>query len=279
MNDFRKKHAIAYSAIAVALGIGLALLVNLLLEAALAAHVPGVTGPVLAITVELVPIAVSIAFLAATGKTSLLRPRAAGFGRGLACGAAFIVLSLALGLVALNYAIDGGVQVAPDVVLKTLVYFALTGVSEEFLARAVSGETLLEHFGLTHGGIVKACVVSGFIFGAMHAANLAIGIDAPSVLVQMVSAAGMGMVFGAIYFRCGNIWPCVLVHALWDLALQAATSARDYGAASAASPVGGGNLVGGALFFAFFVLLALFLLRKGKISQVQQAWADAVPAE
>ena len=58
---------------------------------------------------------------------------------------------------------------------RILSFFAnmmLVGVAEEFLFRGVVAETLLEHFGTSRGGIWKACLLSGVLFGCAHLTNL-----------------------------------------------------------------------------------------------------------
>lgn len=54
-------------------------------------------------------------------------------------------------------------------------------------------------------------------FGAFHLIN---AIKAGSIfgsLLQTVLATMFGIFFGAVYLRTGNIWPCIIVHALHDL--------------------------------------------------------------
>lgn len=270
----------AYAAVAVALGMAVALLVSYLAELGIDAGFPTAFGVASAIVVKIVPIVVALAFLAATGKTGLVRPRTAGLGRGIACGALLIVMFCVMGIYAIANVAAGEAEVNVSIIVRALIYFLLVGIGEEFLARAVSAETLLEHYGLTHRGIVKACVVSGVIFGVMHIVNI-FDADAASVAMQIVTTTGAGMVFGAIYFRCGNIWAAVVLHALWNASLLAATTSASFQKAAAdasSSSVGGGNPVGGVIFFVFLVGLSLFLLRKSKTKQVQEAWAGTIEA-
>lgn len=281
MTEFRKRRPVAYAALAVAVGMAVAFLVSYLAELGIDAGLHTVFGVVSAIVVKIVPIAVALALLAATGKTGLIRPRAAGLGRGIACGAILIVFFCVMGLYAVANVVTGEAAVDVSIIVRALIYFMLVGIGEEFLARAVSAETLLEHYGLTHKGIVKACVVSGLIFGAMHIVNI-FDAGAESVAMQVVTTTGAGMVFGAIYFRSGNIWAGVILHALWDASLLAATTSASFqksaAAAASSSSVGGGNPVGGVIFFVFLVCLSLFLLRKGKTEQVRDAWAGTIEA-
>ncbi len=279
MKEFRKTHPIAYSVIAVALGMVIMLVLSWASDMAEAAELPLALVMASALVVKLVPVIVAVALLAATGKLSLVRFRAVGFGRGLACGAAVIVLFCIMGLYALANVALGEAQVDVPIIVKVLIYFFIVGVGEEFLARAVAGETLLEHFGLTHSGIVKACVLSGVIFGVMHIVNVFSGVGAQELVMQILLTTGVGMFLGAVYFRCGNIWAPVALHMLWDASLYAATTSASVSqAASSSASVGGGNPVGGIVFCAFLIGLSLFLVRKGRTPQVQQAWAGTIDA-
>ena len=273
MTEIRKQHPVVYSAVAVAVGMAGMLLLSWLWELGIDAGPLAGVGWLGAILVKAVPIVLGAALLASTGMIALLRPSGAGFGRGLACGAILLVFFGVMGLYAIANVVMGEAEVNLAVIVTAVFYFLLVGAGEEILARAVAAETLLEHFGLTHGGIVKACVASGVIFGAMHIVNI-VSMDVPSVLMQMMTTAGAGMVFGAIYFRSGNLWVCVLLHMLWDASLLAATTSASF--ADAAASTGGGNPVGSVIFFAVLVGVALFLLRKGRVGQVQEAWAGAI---
>ena len=62
------------------------------------------------------------------------------------------------------------------------------------MARAISAQTLLEHFGFSKNGVIKACILSGVIFGAMHFVNL-FQSDVLSVLAQVLTTSGVGIIF------------------------------------------------------------------------------------
>ena len=277
MIEFRKNHAVVYAVIVVALGMAISLLMYWLVEMGIDTGMPSALAAAGAILVKSIPIIVAVVFLAVTGRIGLIRLRGTGFGRGLVCGMALIVLFCVMGLYAIANVATGEAAVNAPVIVKVLFYFLLVGVGEEFLTRAVAGETLLEHFGLTHAGTVKACAVSGVIFGAMHVVNISSIADVPDVAMQMLFTAGMGMLFSAIYFRCGNIWATVILHMLWDASLFSVTTSSDFAkAASSSTSVGSGNPIGSVVIVAVFVGISLFLLRKSKTAQVREAWAGVI---
>ncbi len=60
--------------------------------------------------------------------------------------------------------------------------------------------------------VMKIFWISAIFFGLIHSVNIFAGADIVSSLVQAVSAIGMGMFFGAIYLRTGNLWPTIIAH-------------------------------------------------------------------
>ena len=54
--------------------------------------------------------------------------------------------------------------------------------------------------------------LSSIVFGLIHLGNILMGGDPVSVVIQAVYAIGVGMLFGAVYLRTGNLWPTILGH-------------------------------------------------------------------
>ena len=54
--------------------------------------------------------------------------------------------------------------------------------------------------------------LSSIVFGLVHMTNILAGGDPFSVVIQSVYAIGVGMLFGAVYLRTGNLWPTILGH-------------------------------------------------------------------
>lgn len=58
--------------------------------------------------------------------------------------------------------------------------------------------------------------LSSISFGLIHLSNLLAGGDPKSVIIQSVYAIGVGLLFGAVYLRTGNLWPTILAHGSVD---------------------------------------------------------------
>lgn len=54
--------------------------------------------------------------------------------------------------------------------------------------------------------------LSSIVFGLSHANNIFAGGDMFAVAIQTIYAIGVGMLFGAVYLRTGNLWPTMLGH-------------------------------------------------------------------
>ncbi len=283
MNELREKYPVVYCVFAAVLGVvGMALVDWLWTTGMSAGLLAGidVAVPQLGISlVKLVPFVLAVVLLAATNRTFLLR-RTSNFARGLACGAFLICFAGFMVFAGVSRALEGEATMPTlPAVVAFVVNYLLVGLGEETLGRAVMAQTLLERFGTTRRGLLAACGLSGLIFGLMHLVNLAFA-PLTSVIAQVVSAAFAGVLLAAIYFRCGNVWVTVVVHALYDMGGSVASL---FNAASTAAPVEESvaqavALVMPMLFGVLLGCIALFLLRQSKLAQVQDAWAGIINA-
>ena len=96
----------------------------------------------------------------------------------------------------------------------------LVGVAEEFLCRGWLLNEFLERYGDTKKGVWYSIVISGVIFGLMHLGNIyAMGQSFAMTIIQVMSAAASGILFGLIYYKTKNIWTVITLHGLWDFSL------------------------------------------------------------
>ena len=61
-----------------------------------------------------------------------------------------------------------------------------------------------------------AIVTSAVLFGLVHLAGIAGGIDIRMVVAQVIYATGLGISFAWVRIASGSIWPCVIAHAVMD---------------------------------------------------------------
>ncbi len=96
---------------------------------------------------------------------------------------------------------------------ETLLYIAsmvLVGFLEEVIFRGLLFRALLE------SGVKQAFVISSLTFGMGHIVNLLNGADLLPTLLQVLYAVAIGFLFTLIVYRGKSLWPCILVHGLFN---------------------------------------------------------------
>ena len=218
---------------------------------------------------ELAGAAVMVLVLKKTGRAGILFRRGSGFFNGLLVGMYPLVLIGYSFFVTLMFQRPENTPLLPlGRILTFLLSMMMVGVAEEFVFRGVIAQTLLEHDGTSRGGIWKACIVSGLLFGAGHLTNI-LGSEPFGVLMQCLFAAALGVLFAAIYFRTGNLWVTVFLHGMMDISSMLIGGL--YGTTTLAESVSGYNIT--MLYSVVLYLVPLaFLLRKKKLPEVQLYW-------
>ena len=215
---------------------------------------------------ELLGALVAVFFLKKTNRLGLLRRRGSGFFNGILVGMfPFAMICYTLyGKLLFGMPTDRPLRTGWQIAWYFIGMFTV-GVAEEFLFRGVIAQTLLEHFGTSRGGVWKACLLSGLYFGAAHLTNLT-GSAPLGVLMQCVFAASLGTLLAAVYFRTGNIWVTVFIHAAMDITSMLVGGL--YGTQSVADSISTYDITMLASV-AVYLIPTAFLLRKKKIGEVE----------
>lgn len=117
------------------------------------------------------------------------------------------------------------------VVLWVLVNTLLVGLSEELMFRGVLLQALRQTV-----SIGPAVALTTLAFGAIHSLNVFITGDLRAAVIQSTAAALSGLFFIALRLRTGSLWPCILIHGLWDFAAFLVALSSTKGPASSATP-------------------------------------------
>lgn len=216
---------------------------------------------------DLIGFLVALVLLWRTGRMRVLTHRGTGFLDGLLVGMfPFVMLSLSLSLnVGIVGPPEGAVPKAAWRVVVFLITMFLIGLAEEALFRGVIAQTLLEHFGSDRAGVWKAVVLSGVLFGAGHMVNL-LGSATLGVLIQCCITMALGMLYGAIYFRTGNLWVVVFLHMFQDVAALIQSGLYDGmgGVSEVVSTYDPSMLISVLIY----LIPTVFLLRKTRIPEI-----------
>ena len=268
LKRLRGAHPMLYCLVAEVLFLGMlfvASLLSLLLILFVVRDIDAVDDYMLTFMQEAAGVLVAWLFLARTGKSGLLRRRGSGFFNGLLVGLYPIAL---IGYNAYDTLLFGrpeGDMLPAWHVVWFLIGMTSVGVAEEFLFRGVIAQTLLEHFGTSRAGVWKACLLSGLYFGAAHLTNLT-GSAPLGVLMQCVFAASLGTLLAAVYFRTGNIWVTVFIHAAMDITSMLIGGL--YGTQTVADSISTYDITM-LTSIAVYLIPTAFLLRKKKLSEVE----------
>lgn len=139
------------------------------------------------------------------------------FSKGLFYGLYYIIGST---LFTLLYFSSAAFKFNGYTLLNLFVGCFLIGVAEEFLCRGWLLNEFLERYGDSKKGVWYSIIISGIIFGLIHLGNIyTIGQDIPTTISQALSAAGMGIFLGLIYYKTKNIWSVIFLHGFWDFSL------------------------------------------------------------
>ena len=196
----------------------------------------------------------------------------------------FLLGLIELGYVLISYApnlIDGSFSIQP--LTLTILFVSLTaGIKEEVVFRGVIISTLMRQW-KDRNLFRQAALVSGIVFGLIHAANIFAGADPLQTLFQVIGSVSVGFIFAAVYLRTGSILPCMFYHALHDIIAIACESNVSENGIMSARAFWWGDVFNLAMA-AVMAAAAFWLLRDAKTEQIREIWnrkwkLAAVPAE
>ena len=100
------------------------------------------------------------------------------------------------------------------------------GVNEEILFRGIAVALLLRRFH-SKKNIWIPVIFTSVVFGLTHYMNMISPDELPFLTVNAVFAAAFGMVFGIAFTLSGTIWPVLIVHSAYDIAVICSFSPDD----------------------------------------------------
>lgn len=96
--------------------------------------------------------------------------------------------------------------------LYAVLSMALVGYIEEIIFRG-----LLFRAMIPGSGIKVAVIVSAVTFGIGHIINLLTGQASVETVIQIIFALAWGFLFTMVYYKSGNLLPCIIAHAMIDV--------------------------------------------------------------
>ena len=112
--------------------------------------------------------------------------------------------------------------------------------------------------------------LSSIVFGLIHITNILAGGDPFSVVIQSIYAIGVGMLFGAVYLRTGNLWPTILGHWSVDFMEFVRVDLSGSGGVMVGMGIGDWITIAAAAFAAYW---GLRLMKPEHNAEIMELWA------
>lgn len=177
-----------------------------------------------------------------------------------------------LGFVASNLyeGIAGGLSASTPLPVAIALAFS-PGFAEEIVFRAIPCSNWMRVRD-DEGSVIPCVLVTSLAFGLTHITNLAGGASLSSTLFQLVYATALGVLFSAVFLRCGSIWPCVIAHTAIDATAFAYMDFANMGIVSEDVTVDGTFLFAAAATVAILVF-GLVLVRPSVRGRISALWS------
>lgn len=155
--------------------------------------------------------------------------------------------------------------------LRSSLLSLQAGFFEEILFRAIPIAYMIRAYKFDEKKIVFPVVLTSLLFGLAHASNMLLGAPLFTTIYQVVCTIGIGIFFGAIYMRTGNIIWCIFSHLLQDfLAFLNEASVGDNGVMKEIeiSPL----IILDIIVTVVFTVVGLYYIRKSKRGEITERW-------
>ena len=102
------------------------------------------------------------------------------------------------------------------IIFEGIIYYVGVGTVEELYVRGLFLNILEIFFGNRQNKTQLAIVISSIVFGLGHIPGM-IGVGIFVVVFKVISTIGMGLYFGMIYKKTGNLWVPIIMHTFIDI--------------------------------------------------------------
>ena len=210
----------------------------------------------------------AIGMLFLMGYQQSLKKTGVGFLRGFYIGGFMVGYCVYVSVAQLflqSVSGSDGVRSAGGIIIYILTMF-LVGMNEEVIMRGIVLNLFADRFSNTRRGVLAAIILSSVIFGAAHIPNVLSGVPLSSALIQALQATLLGVLFAAIYLRSGNLWICIIIHALVDFGGLMASGI--FGNGDMTDMIGSLSVLNLAVTVPLFLIPCIVLLRRSKLDEI-----------
>ncbi len=109
-------------------------------------------------------------------------------------------------------------KVSKTSLLSCLGSALFAGLAEEIFFRGIIISYLRTRFSEKQKCNILVLFVSSILFAVLHLLNLHFNfITIMDAFQQLFATFCMGIFLGSLYLKTGHLWPCILIHFIWDL--------------------------------------------------------------
>lgn len=147
----------------------------------------------------------------------------------------------------------------------------MAGIGEEMALRVLPMSVMMRDW-MDEKHIPFIAYSTSLLFGLVHFINMLKGAALDVTIWQFISAVGIGVIFGAIYLRTGNITLCIILHAVHDmLAFMVAGATETTGVILKMSAFDAAtSVIVGVVGFA----LGTYMIRKSVRADIVAVWKE-----
>ena len=102
------------------------------------------------------------------------------------------------------------------ILIEGVLYYIGVGIVEEFYVRGLFLNIVEAFADKKENKTEIAIIVSSVVFGLGHIPGM-LGMGMLIILFKVVSTIGMGLYFGTIYKKTGNLWVPIIMHSFIDI--------------------------------------------------------------
>nr|MCR5775236.1 CPBP family intramembrane metalloprotease [Lachnospiraceae bacterium] len=203
------------------------------------------------------------------------RPETNGLVKGgkLSNAARVIIVFLIYWVISLIMSVVAGASVsAPPVEGIWTSVFA--GIIEELLTRGVLISPMMRK-DQNKKTVLTALFVSAGVFGAVHLSNALVGADLGSSISQTFSSFCFGIIFATGFLLTGNVLPCMIIHALYDISVFAVSNRNELSDSGVVKHAFGlDNLIDDVLIGIAAVYIVYYIMQEPVQEKIKSVWKD-----
>ena len=242
--------------------------------ASIASSLLGLLGLFIPVSLVSIISAVVTVLLAALIYRLWFRPETEGMLRGGEPGAGlrYILLIAVYAVVSslLGFAVMREKPFFHAPTLAIVAAAVMAGFLEELLFRGLFLTSMMRK-STGRDRIVTALLVSSVVFGLMHGTNILSGANVGSSILQVFGTFFVGIALGALYLRTGSLWPCMIVHTLFDIfAICTSNTIEETGTITGG--INAASWVDLALCTVMGVCALILFLKKDEIENTIRVW-------